>query len=244
MIWAIHGFTGGSSSWSQIQEIPPSQCLTVLGHGPSSVAKGDESFADEVSRLAASLPASCDHLVGYSLGARLALAIALQDPQRIGKLSLIGVHPGLATKAERDARIALDSQWSEMLRRNGVQAFVDAWQALPLWASQQTLPSAMVTKQRELRLSHDAEQLACALDSLGTGQMKPMWHDLSRLHMPVQLIAGELDAKYLALANTMRSHLPKGEIKVIADAGHNPLLEAPEAIRGLLCPPQHARVAQ
>ena len=245
MIWAIHGFSGGPSSFRRIQEIPSSQCLTVLGHGRTSIAKGDETFASEVSRLSALLPSSCSHLVDYGLGARLALAIALQDPQRFSRLTLIGVHPGLASKAERSDRIRSDLRWSEMLRSHGVERFVDAWQALPLWTSQQGLSQDILEEQRSLRLAHDPAQLALALDALGTGHMKPTWLDLSTLTMTVEIVVGSLDSKYLALSKKMIGLLPKGQMRVVADAGHNPILENPEAVSAILgAATQEARGAQ
>jgi 2-succinyl-6-hydroxy-2,4-cyclohexadiene-1-carboxylate synthase len=245
MTWAIHGFTGSPAVWAGLEDIDSARCLTVLGHGPASVARGGESFAGEVSRLAALLPERCSHLVGYSLGARLALALALQDPTRIEKLTLIGVHPGLQSKAERSDRQRADQDWAQLLRNDGIEAFVDAWQALPLWKSQQALPPAGRAQQRMQRLQHDASQLAFALDALGTGSMPPMWNQLAQLTMPVQLIVGAQDQKYQALAMQMLPHLAQGEIEIIDAAGHNPVLENPQALARLLaCQGLPARAAQ
>ncbi len=244
MIWAIHGFTGSPSVWSAIQAIPDSQCLTVLGHGSASIAQGDESFASEASRLAALLPEQVPHLVGYSLGARLALAIAIRSPSRIAKLSLIGVQPGLQDKVERQSRLDADREWGKRLRHEGIEAFVEAWQGVPLWQSQVELPMGLLERQQRQRLQHDPLQLALAMDCLGTGVMPPMWHELAKLSMPVQLIVGEHDTKYFHIAQAMLPTLALGNLEFVEASGHNPVLENPTALaRLLLDPPFASRAA-
>lgn len=242
MIFAVHGFTGCPESYQAIGAVGELQALTVLGHGPKAMAHGDENFAGEVDRLAAQLPRHCEHLLGYSLGARLSLAIAAKHPERIGKLTLIGVHPGLANEAARESRIQADQQWIDMLGNQGIEAFVRAWQALPMWKSQQALPQAWQAQQRELRLSHDATQLAYALRALGSGAMPPMWQALSHLPMPVTLVVGAQDRKYLDIAESMLSRLPRGRLSIVDRAGHNPVLEQPAALGDVLSspPPQES----
>jgi 2-succinyl-6-hydroxy-2,4-cyclohexadiene-1-carboxylate synthase len=234
MTWAIHGFTGGPTVWNAVEVIPESQCLTVLGHGATSVAVGNESFAGEVIRLSRQLPKRVPHLVGYSLGARLALAIAIQNPTRVKKLSLIGVHPGLQNKVERDHRIDSDRRWVGRLRSEGIKAFVDAWQALPMWNSQRELSQEQQDTQREQRLRHAPLQLAFALERLGTGVMPPMWDDLEALPMPVRLIVGEHDSKFLGIAQAMLPSLSRGDLQIVKGVGHNVVLEDPKAFARLL----------
>ena len=231
--------------WDSLATIPESQCLRVMGHGNSSPAQGGESFAAEVARLTALLPSPCPHLVGYSLGARLALAIAIAQPSRIQKLTLIAVTPGFPQTTERETRRAADRDWIRLLRKEGIAAFVEAWQALALWDSQLRLPAAKILQQKRQRLAHDAEQLARSLESLGTGSMPPMWATLSTLAMPVQLVVGALDEKYSAIAESMLPHFRHGTLVRIPDAGHNPVLEAPSKIASLLSQERSlAKVAQ
>ncbi len=230
MIVALHGFTASPAMWKSIGLQGP----TLLGHGPDALATGKETFAHEVERLSAFLPQEPVHLVGYSLGARLALAIALRQPQRIRKLSLIGVQPGLENESERSERVAGDRCWSTLLRDEGVSAFVDQWQALPLWSSQHALPESVRQYLRTQRLKHNPEQLAFSLDALGTGRMPPMWDALADLRMPVQVITGELDTKYRRIADHMCTLLPDASLHIIPGTGHNPVLERPEQVSELL----------
>lgn len=233
MIAAVHGFTGSPALFSGL----PCHGLTVLGHGPSAQASGPVDFADEVDRLAALLPAGKVHLVGYSLGARLSLAMAVRHPRKIGQLSLVGGSPGLRSDDERVQRRTADATWSAILRDQGIESFVDAWQELPLWRSQRALPAECLQRQRQERLSHDARQLALALDSLGTGAMPSLWSHLGGLDLAINLIVGALDAKYLEINREMATLLPMATLHVIEGSGHNPLLEDPRSVHRLLQEP-------
>lgn len=233
MIVAVHGFTGSPALFSGL----PCHGLTVLGHGPSARASGPVGFADEVDRLASELPEKAVHLVGYSLGARLCLALALRHPHKVSQLTLVGGSPGLRSEEARAQRRSADAIWSSMLREEGIEKFVDAWQALPLWRSQRALPAERLQRQRQERLSHDASQLALALDSLGTGAMPSLWSQLPGLDVPVHLLVGALDSKYLDINREMATLLPHATLHVIEGSGHNPLLEQPEAAFRLLQEP-------
>jgi pimeloyl-ACP methyl ester carboxylesterase len=71
----LHGFTGGGTDWRFWPGDGPSAVAPDLpGHGGSPNPGGD--FEAETTRLLAALPNEVDHLVGYSLGGRIALSIS------------------------------------------------------------------------------------------------------------------------------------------------------------------------
>src|SRR5262249_26256974 len=113
------------------------------------------------------------------------------------------------------------------IERAGVPAFVDRWEALPLWASQARLPAAVRAAQRAQRLQNRAPGLANSLRGLGTGAQAPLHERLAELPMPVLLIAGALDAKFRALASEMAAALPAAHLALVPDAGHAVHLEQP-----------------
>ncbi len=227
MICAIHGFTGSPRVWDGIGDDNHCLSLTLLGHGRDRWASAATSWDQEVETLAASLPDRGVRLVGYSLGARIALAIALRYPARVSRLLLIGGSPGLRDAQQRADRRRDDAQWSALLRTRGIGAFVDAWQAMPLWDSQRSQLASVLEGQRQQRLAHDPEQLALALDSLGTGAMPDLWPELDRLTMPVHLLTGSLDAKYAAIAAAMADRIANATLHAMDGCGHNPVLERP-----------------
>lgn len=241
----LHGFTGGPTSWDAVLGhlsagagvTQRMLCPVITGHEGSMAGPRDTwpaqppSFEAEVDRLAATLPRGTLHLVGYSLGARLALGLLVRHRVRFETATLIGGHPGLDDAAARAERAEADDLLAERLERGGLAAFVAEWEALPLWDSQRTLAPARLAAQRALRLTHDAPRLAHALRTLSLGRMPSWTSALPTLDLPVTLVAGHADAKFRALAESMAAALPSARVQVLGDAsapfGHNLLLEAP-----------------
>ncbi len=230
----LHGFTGAPDAWDAVVEFLPSGieavCPTIVGHDPSLPLVG--AFGDEVDRLAAALPRADGplHLAGYSLGGRLALGLLVRHRELFASATLIGVHPGHSDEAERRQRAAADDELAASLERDGVERFVDHWQGLSLFASQRDLPADVLETQRRRRLRHRAEGLAYALRYLSLGRMPDWRRELPGLDLPVHLMAGELDAKFRRLAESMAQILPVGSVEVVDGAGHNLTLEAPRAV--------------
>jgi 2-succinyl-6-hydroxy-2,4-cyclohexadiene-1-carboxylate synthase len=170
------------------------------------------------------------HLAGYSLGARLALGIAVRHPERVARLTLVGVHPGLASEAERDERRRSDRRWIELLETCGIDAFVDAWSAQPLFATERRLPDASRAARRKVRLAHDPKELARSLRIVGLAEMPDFRPHLGEIHAPVTLVAGELDEKFSALAGELSGLLPSARLVLAPEAGHDLLLERPDLV--------------
>jgi 2-succinyl-6-hydroxy-2,4-cyclohexadiene-1-carboxylate synthase len=227
----FHGFTGSPESWNDVLARLPTRHAfrpPLLGHGAN--ADGVRSFDDEVDRLAATLGPAAVHLGGYSLGARLALGVAVRHPARVARLTLIGVHPGLRSETERDERRRADARWVELLERCGMEAFVDAWTAQPLFATQRALPQAVRERRKRERLSHDPRGLARSLRVTGLAEMPDLRAHLGDVRVPVTLLAGELDAKFSALAGELVRLFPDARETIVPGAGHDLLLERPDLV--------------
>jgi 2-succinyl-6-hydroxy-2,4-cyclohexadiene-1-carboxylate synthase len=235
----LHGFTQRPESFlalaSSLGPGTAALALELPGHG-GDLASDQERFEDAVAALAAPIRALGEpvHLVGYSLGARLALGLLLAHPASFARATLIGVHPGLEDDAERERRRADDRALASLLRDQGLEAFLARWEALPLWGTQGSLPDEAQAAQRAWRRSHHPAGLARSLETVGLAEMPSAWPRLGELAMPVQLAAGERDAKFRALAERMLPHLPSGTLAVVPGAGHNVPLEAPAALAALL----------
>lgn len=233
----LHGFTGSPSAWNAVRsELPETlhaHTFFLPGHGGPLRAEACVSFEDAAARLIGQIAARAlrrPRIVGYSMGARLALGVIILRPELFDGALLVGVHPGLGTDAERTARRESDARWVALLRTEGINAFADAWERQPLFASQATLPPEVTARERRMRRSHDPLQLALALERLGLAEMPDYRDRLCQLPMPVSLVVGERDPRFLALAESIVPQLRKGRLVVVPGCGHNVVLEHPAAV--------------
>lgn len=179
-------------------------------------------------------------LVGYSQGARLALAVAAAAPTRIERLVLESCAPGLRRRHDRVLRRRADESLAELISTHGVDAFVNHWESLPMFDGLRALPMVEQQALRARRSSHTAQGLASALRNLGQGAQPDFWPSLQSLRIPTLLMTGAKDPKYTRLARQMAMELPMGWRVTFSQSGHAPHLECPEAyaaeLRSFLAP--------
>lgn len=242
----LHGFTGSPRNFQPLIAACPLgdrvYAPPLLGHDPDEPLPADDvraggRFEAEVDRLAdeiveRGLPPV--HVLGYSLGARMALGLTVRHPALVARATWIGVHPGLQSDDERQQRRAADAEWCSLLEREGVPAFVSAWEKQPLFATQQRLPAPMLDAQRAERLRHTAAGLRLSLQRTGLGEMPNYWPALRDIGVPVDWVVGELDDKFGSLARAAEPALREVRLHVVPGAGHNVLLERPSALLPLL----------
>lgn len=166
--------------------------------------------------------------VGYSMGGRVLLHRALAEPDRWRALVLVGVSAGVD---DPDERRAGDERLAEWIERHPIEKVVSYWENQPVFATQS---QEIVDAQRKGRLKHDPADLAELLRRYGQGAMPAVWRRLPELELPVLLLAGALDEKYVSAGERMAALLPKAAFAAIPDAGHAPQLEQPEAVAAKL----------
>lgn len=238
----LHGFTGSTVVWQPFLEDWPDFRLIrvdVIGHGLSDCPVDASRYS--MTQAVADLVAVLDHLgvqrtalLGYSMGGRLALHFALAAPQRLAALVLESASAGIESEPERAARRASDEALAADIESQGLEAFADRWQALPLFASQQRLPAEVLARQRQRRVASSAPGLANSLRGMGTGTQEYLLPRLSELRLPVLLLAGEADARYASLTREMQRLIPGSRAEVVPEAGHAVHLEQPEIYAGLV----------
>ena len=225
----LHGFTQTGRSWAQVAAALRERyrCFApdLPGHGDFA-GRRPASFEAVVAYLRA-LHTERFGLCGYSMGGRLALRAALDLPDRVERLVLVGASPGIADDAEREARRREDEALAKRIETIGLEAFVEEWGKHPLFAGQ---PRGVADFVREDRLRNTAEGLAAALRGLGTGAMAPLWDRLGELKMPVTLLVGERDDKFRDIAARMAQRIPEAKVVVVDGAGHAVHLEQPDAV--------------
>jgi 2-succinyl-6-hydroxy-2,4-cyclohexadiene-1-carboxylate synthase len=225
----LHGFTQTGRSWQPVLHALAARYRAIApdlpGHG-GFAERRPASFAacDAYVRVLADQPIT---LAGYSMGGRIALHAALSLGPRVRRLVLVGASPGIADAAERAARAAEDAALADRIEAIGLEAFVREWGAQPLFDG---MPRGIAEIAHADRMRNTAAGLAAALRGLGTGVMPPLWDRLGELTVPVELVVGERDEKFRAIAERMTAALVAGRLHVVPGSGHAVHLEAPEAV--------------
>lgn len=228
MVW-LHGFTQTRRSAYRFRSILAGtrQVITIdlPGHGQNAAVTA--SLEETADLLAAALPPEPFVLGGYSLGGRVALHLALRHPQRVESLFLLSATLGIADDGERAARRARDEALAARIETIGTDAFLDEWLAQSLFAD---LPPDPL--ERAAR-SHDAAGLASSLRHAGTGTQAWLGDAVGELDVPVHVVAGERDAKFVREAALLADALPRARTSIVPAAGHAAHLEVPETIAAL-----------
>ena len=239
-ILLLHGFSGDKSTWHDL--CPAFQgdyqviAIDLPGHGASG--KPADSSAYQMERVAGDIICLLDrlsldgvHILGYSMGGRLALYLALHYSAPFQSLILESASPGLDDPQERNQRRRLDNQLANKIEMKGIEWFVDYWQRLPIWDSQRVLCADLLRQQRLQRLRNDPHGLANSLRGMGAGAQPNLWQQLPQLSVPTLLLAGEHDQKFRAVNQQLASLIPRARLAVVSGAGHNTHLEQPHAFR-------------
>jgi 2-succinyl-6-hydroxy-2,4-cyclohexadiene-1-carboxylate synthase len=226
----LHGFTGNIDTWKPFckkwAEHSKLIMVDIIGHGktdsPDDLAHYRmEKAAGDLANILDQLNIGQTDVLGYSMGGRLALAFAVRFPERVRKLVLESASPGLKTERERSERRQSDARLAKMILEQGLEAFVDNWENIPLFQSQKRLPPEVREKIRKQRLATNNERgLANSLIGMGTGAQASNWNELSRIDCEVLLITGELDQKFCGIAEEMQQLLKKCRWIVVESCGH------------------------
>ena len=226
-IMLVHGFTQTSRSWNQVAVKLSSQGDEVVGfdlpgHGGRS---GEPAGLAESAELLGRWGGHASY-VGYSMGGRVCLHLALARPELVRTLVLVSTSPGIEDPEARAERRAADEALADDLERDGLDAFLERWLAQPIFAGL----SEEAADLYDRRLN-TVEGLAAALRLAGVGVQEPLWGRLPELDMPVLLLAGERDEGYVAVAHRAAEAIgPNASVTVIPGAGHACHLEQPIAV--------------
>ena len=233
----LHGFTGCADGWRPMIERWPhfrTIAVDIIGHGNSDSPPDPSRYtmqacADDLAVVLDTLGIEKTALLGYSMGGRVALHFALRHQERLMALVLESASPGLSDPAERAARIRSDEGLAARIEREGIEAFVDYWESLPLWGSQRGLPPEKRQALRAQRLRNSTTGLANSLRGMGAGAQEPVFGRLHQLRIPTLFLAGAPDTRYVDLASTMATEVEGAALRVVPGAGHAAHFEQPDA---------------
>lgn len=214
---AVPGFTQSASAWRGVAAAAPDLDIVALDVPDAPTFAGTAAAIAELGGEAV--------YVGYSMGGRLCLEVAIQRPDLVEGLVLVSATPGIADDADRAARLEADRALAEHVRAVGVEAFLAEWLAQPMFAS--LGPDAAQLAERSA--AHTVDSLVHQLVDLGQGAQTPRWEELADLDAPVMVLTGEQDAKYDAIGDAMFEAL--GDcLRLRLPGGHALPLEQPAAV--------------
>uniref|UniRef100_A0A0A0KQZ1 Mandelate racemase/muconate lactonizing enzyme C-terminal domain-containing protein n=1 Tax=Cucumis sativus TaxID=3659 RepID=A0A0A0KQZ1_CUCSA len=260
VLFFLHGCLGTGEDWLTIMKgvSGSARCISLdlPGHGESTTEKNDcdvhgveepsfsmEVVADLLYKLIQHLAPgkAIVNVVGYSMGARIAMYMALRFGDKIGRAVIISGSPGLKDKVARKIRRVKDDSRARVLKLYGLQSFLEAWYGGELWKSLREHPHYSQIIAR--RLKHDDVQpLAKALSELSIGRQPQLWDELKCCKTPLSIIVGEKDTKFKTIAQQILSQINTSkrikdepavdlhEIVEIPDSGHAAHLENPLAV--------------
>jgi 2-succinyl-6-hydroxy-2,4-cyclohexadiene-1-carboxylate synthase len=232
----LHGFTGSTQIWQDFMKVCSTHyqmiAIDLIGHGQTESPFNSEHYqiqhqVEDLHQLTRALNLNKFMLLGYSMGGRIGLSFAMQYPDRVQALLLESSSPGISDPDEKHTRYQQDLALAKRIVDHGVESFVQYWESLPLFHTQQRLPAEIIRKQREIRLSHTKHGLANSLIGASVGCQTSWWNQLDNFEVPTLLITGELDQKFVALNHLMHQKLPMSTHIQISQSGHTPHLENP-----------------
>lgn len=236
----LHGFSQSSATWLPvIEELLGTRegerlhlvLLDLIGHGRSAKPEDPAPYAldhvvESIEALRVSAGLGRIHLVGYSMGGRIALAYAVRYPGSLRTLVLESASFGPRTPEERASMAERDRALAERLHASTPEEFAGWWAQMPVLASQGDLPDAMREAEAAMRRDNDVRALALATLGAGQGAMPDLWDAASRLPVPLTYLTGTRDERYAALASAAEAEWGLDVRRF--QTGHNVHLEAPE----------------
>ena len=232
----FHGFSESGSTWDGIG-VSGYRLIRIdsMGHGRSARPMELQPYTltqmlSDLHRVIYAVAGERYALMGYSMGARLALVYALEHPQKVTHLVLESGSVGIEDRAARQERYFADKALGNRIREKDIQWFSETWAKLDIFKTQQSLPAKVQQQIQRRRLLNSPHALAFTLEGSGQGSMPYVGHRLSELTMAVCYISGELDTKYTAIGAEYF-----GDVHcIVPQVGHNVHVEASEVYRQIL----------
>lgn len=250
VVLLLHGFMGSRHDWVAVTGAlsRTHRCLAVdlPGHGVTGDSRDPALWTPDgcvaaIARILATANSSTDSgvagshrgtsgaaVVGYSLGGRLALQLAIEHPGVVARAVIISAAPGIAEEPGRRARRAEDEHRAGRLETQGLEPFLEDWYRQPLFATLREYPGFAAVLERRRR--NDPLLLARSLRTMGTGSQRSLWGDLAGLRTPLLFLAGECDPKFTALAYDAVALCPRAEMVILRGRGHALVEEDPESV--------------
>lgn len=231
----LHGFLGDNKDWQEVIDIVSKKYFSITidlpGHNKSDSLKAlgrvwdFESLTIRINDLLNHLSVEKVNLVGYSMGGRIAQHFAVHFPERIVKLVLESSSPGMENENEKRERLIKDKLLAKRLQKEPLKKFLDFWYEQSLFYGIKNHPKYHAMIKR--RLANDPGLLARALNTFSVGNQSYLANKLSLLKIPLLLVCGEKDLRYLEIMQGLQQRNPQYAFYIMPGCGHNTHFEKP-----------------
>jgi len=236
-LFLLHGFTGSLEDWRnlslQFDESYNIYAMDLIGHGKSDVPAditfySAESQVNQLKNVIDKFKSDKNILLGYSMGGRLALSFAANNPGLLNGLILESASEGINKIQEREKRKTDDDKLAELVLKNPVEEFMTKWMDQELFGTLRRFSNAKIGELKKQKCKTSRTGLANSLRGFSTGVMPYLGNQLKAINFPVLLLSGQLDSKFTKINSHLQNHFPKAKHSVIKNAGHNTHLEEPK----------------
>ena len=237
-ILALHGFTGCGEDFFGFSDkcklVSDWYCPNLPGHRIDMVPGVNKIMCDPAStrvflqNYIKEISPSPKLLLGYSMGARAALHLALANPNNWRAIILISPNPGIKNERDRKIRRDEDHELANRIEIEGVSSFIKSWKETPLIKSQKNIRADWQKRMHEGREQHSSLGLATSLREFGQGNCPYLLDKLNIIKMPVLILTGMNDTNYCKIASQICERLTHAEHVTIKNSGHMPHLERPD----------------
>lgn len=225
----VHGFTQSPLSWRPVWTRLGAQFEVTAPHLPPLAPQATTAVLSKEILQAQRRGIQSSIVVGYSMGGRAALRLALDHPELVDGLILVSATAGIENGSERELRRDADFELASLIEHSGVEEFVHKWSAQDLFASLSAADADV-----ESRLVHTSEHLADLLRNQGQGSCGSLWHRLDELKMPILVVHGTFDTKYSEISERLVEAIGTNASRIELHAGHALCWEQPEIFSRLI----------
>jgi len=206
----------------------------VRGQGFSPSPFGTYRHYEDLRALLDHLGIERAHLMGLSLGCRIAADLAIAHPERVASLVLCS--PGVSgyefnAPEEEEYGQRISAAWRAADFAQAAEEFVRGWTDGPRRSPEQ-MPSAVRAKVLAMALENvrpDRDQGA------GFELEPPAWGRLAEIHAPTLAILGELDMPGIhTIVRAIGEQVPGARVATLPDAAHMVNMERPEEFNRLV----------
>lgn len=233
---ALHGFTGSGLIFEQFSARFKSLGIRLIavdlpGHGNTITPDSAEIHTYEaqitnLSSLLSTLNIPKFHLLGYSMGGRIALHYALNHPDKIISLILESTNNGISNDNDRIERVSRDEKLSEQIMQN-YPDFLLKWNRLPIFKSPPKAQKTQIESFKKIQLNQDPIQMALSMREFSPGKIPYVYDELTLISCPVLAITGKNDQKYSELWKSLIYKFQNGDHINIENSGHRVHLDQP-----------------